>query len=129
MKSTNQCLVELQHQAQQPRLTAEANIKSDTKNRESMEGTAADEEKYGGISSSRVDDDPMCLISFGNGSTEPLDPEKGIGDVLVDKGTEAPKPHFPPMKARMLTSAGGGLLLAGTASPTLRIIFYPQPFS
>ena len=40
-----------------------------------------------------------------------------------------PTPHFPPAKVRMLSSAAGGLLLAGTASTSLRTIFHPHPLS
>ena len=42
----NQRLAGLQHQAQQPHLATEANIKLDTKTRERTEGAGADEEKY-----------------------------------------------------------------------------------
>ena len=48
-------------------------------------------------------------------------PEKCIGDVLVDKVAEAPKPHLHLMEVvGMLSSATGGLLPAGTASTTIK---------
>ena len=129
MKRTNQRLAGLQRKAQQPRLVAEADVKLDIKTRERVEGAAADDEKYGEISSARVDDDPMRLTSFGDQEfTEPsLAPEKDIGDVPVDEGAEAPKPHLPPVEMRMLISTASGLLLTGTASTTLRTVFHPQP--
>ena len=55
--------------------------------------------------------------------------EKCIGDVLVNKGAEAPKPHLPPMEMRMLSSAADGLLPADTASTAIRAIFPPPLFS
>ena len=47
MKRTTQRRAGLQHQAQQPRLATEADVRPDTKTRERMEGVAADDEKYG----------------------------------------------------------------------------------
>ena len=86
------------------------------KTRERMEGAAADDDKYGDISSALVDDEPMHLTSSGDQeSAEPLlASEKGIDDALVDEDAEAPKPHLPPVKVRMLTSTADGLLLAGS---------------
>ena len=57
---------------------------------------------------------------------EPPAPEKCIGDAMVNKGAEAPRPNLPPMKVRMLSSTAGGLLPASTASTTMRTIF-PRP--
>ena len=68
----------------------------------------------------------MSMISFGNIAL-PLAPEIGIGDVLVNEGTEAPKLHLSSVGVYMPTSAAGGLLLVGTASTTLRTIFPPPP--
>ena len=54
---------------------------------------------------------------------EPLTPEKCIGDAMVKKGAEAPKPHLPPIEVRMLLYAVGDLLPAGTASTAMRATF------
>ena len=92
---------------------------------------ADNDKKCGNISSARVDDDPLRLTSLGDESAKPLALEKGIGDSLVDEGTEAPMAHLhlPPVKVRMLTSAAGGLLLTGTAATTLRTVFPPPPLA
>ncbi|CAM9505935.1 unnamed protein product, partial [Ascophyllum nodosum] len=52
MRATSQCLAELQHGAQQPRLTTEADVEPDTKTRKRTENAAADQAKN---SSARVD--------------------------------------------------------------------------
>ena len=121
MKKTKQCLAELQLQDQQPHLAEKADLKLDIKTHERVEVAAADYDKYGDISSVRVDDDPMRVTRFGDESIELLAPEKGARDPLVDEGAEAPKPHLPPGNARMLTYAAGGLLLTGTASTLQRL--------
>ena len=59
-------LAGLQHEPQQSRLAGIADVKLDMKTRERMESTAAENDKYGDISSARVDDDPTSLTSFRN---------------------------------------------------------------
>ena len=90
-----------------------------------MEDAAADRAKHGDTSSSaRVDHDPMCLTNFGDDSTKP--PALPCRDnTLVDKGAETPKSCLSPVEMRTLLAAGG-LLLTGTASTAMRIIF-PRP--
>ena len=122
----NQRLAGLQHQAQQPRLATEADVKPDTKTFERTEGAERDEEKFEDILSALVDDDPPSCTSLGN-IAEPLAPEKSIGDALVNEGAEAPKPYFSPVKVRMLTFTACGLQHASSAPATLRTIFPPQP--
>ena len=126
-KKNLQRLAGLQHQAQQPCLAADADVKPDTKTLERTECIKVDEDKYGGILSARVKEYPTSLTSFDN-ITEPLAPEKGVGNALVNEGAEAPMPHLPPVKVSM-PSAACGSMLAGTASTTLRAIFHPQPLS
>ena len=116
----------LQHQAQQPRLATEADVKTEKRTRKRTEGAAADEEKHEDTSSARVEDGPMSLTRFGN-IVEPPAPEKCIGGALVNEVTAAPKQYLPPVEVRMLSSASGGLLLARTASTTMRTIFPPPP--
>ena len=65
MKRTNQRLKGLQHQAQQPRLATEADVKTGTKTRKRTEDAVADGEKDGYISSARAENGPMSLTSFG----------------------------------------------------------------
>ena len=130
--NTNQRLEDLRNEARQPRLTTEIDVKPDTKDcKRTMGATAADQAKHGGSSSARVDDDPTRLASFGMIAESRLTtPEKCIGDALVNKGTEGPKPHFPPVEVRMLSSVADGLMPAGTASTsTMTAIFSPPLFS
>ena len=129
MSRTNQRLAGLQLQDQQPRFAKKADVRPDMKTRACMEGATADDEKYLDISSTRFDDDPMRLTSFGEHKcTEPLlAPEKGIGDALVVENAETPKPHLPTVEVCVVISVADGLLPAGSASNTLRTIFHPQP--
>ena len=74
-----------------------------------------------------VDDEPTSLTSFGN-IAEPLAPEKGIGDALVNEDAEAPKPYLSPVKVHMLTSTSGDLQHADSACTILRTISPPHSF-
>ena len=123
LRTANKRLAGLENKARQPRLATEADVERDTKTRKRTEEAAADRAKHGDKSSSfRVDHDPMRLPSFGGDSTELPAPEKSIGDALVDKGAEAPKPYILPMEMRTLTTAGG-LLPTSTTSTATRMIF------
>ena len=62
---TNQRISGLQHQAQQPRLTTEAYVKTYTKACKRRGGAAADRVKHRDTSSARADHDPMRQTSFG----------------------------------------------------------------
>ena len=115
MRETGQRLAGLEQEARQPRLATEADVKSDTKTCKHMEDAATDRVMSGDSSSTQVDADPMCLASFGDDSTEPLALPCCRDDVLVDKGTAAPKPCLSPVEIRTLT-ADSGLLPAGTDS-------------
>ena len=84
--------------------------------------------KNGDSSSARVNDGPTSLTSF-RMIAGPLAPERCIGDALVNNFAEAPKPHLPPMEVRVLSSATGGVLPAGTASTAMRTIFPLPPLS
>ena len=125
--SNNQHLTGPQHETQKPRLAVKADVNLDMKTQERMEGTAADDEKYGDISSARVDDDLMRLISFGGQNlTEPSVAFTVSNDgALVVEGVEAPKPRLLPVKMRMLTPTSG-LLHTGSASIPRRNIFHSQ---
>ena len=119
----------MEHEAQQPRLTTEADVEPDTKSRKRTEGaSAADRVKNGDSSSARVDDGPMSFTSFGMIAEAPA-PEKCINNGLVNKGAVAPKPHLPPVEVGMLSLAVGGLLPAGTASTAVRAVFLRSLFS
>ena len=86
------------------------------KARERMEGAAADNEKYGDISSARVNDDPMRLTSFDDQeTTEPPALSECSDDALVDECLEALKPRLSSVKMRKSTPSGG-LQDAGSAS-------------
>ena len=112
MRTSSQHLVDLLHRAQELRLTIKVDVITDKKTPKRTEDSAADRVKNRDISPVKIDDGPMSLTSFGV-IAEPLlmAPEKCIGDALVDKeGAGAPKPHLPPVKVRMLSSAAGGFL-------------------
>ena len=73
LKATNQRLANLQHRAQQPRLAMKADLKSDMKTRKRTEGAAAtDRAKHGECYSTRVDNGPTSLTSFGKIAEPPL---------------------------------------------------------
>ena len=93
-----------------------------------MGDAAADDDKLGNTSSAWVDN-PKRLTCFGNQefAEPPVDPEKCIGGVLVDEGADAPKPYLVPVEMRMQTSVAGDLLLTGSASTTMRVIFSRRP--
>ena len=129
MKATKQRLAGLEQDAREPRLAMEANMPSDTKTRERTEGAAAAvQAKHGdSCSANRVDPDPMCLTSFGDGSTGPLALPCSKDDALVGNGDAAPKSCFSPLEVRTPTAAGG-LLSAGTAPTAMRTTFDRPPF-
>ena len=129
MTITNQRLAGLEYETRQPHLATEANVETGKKARKRTEGAAAaDRANRDGDSSSarRVDDDPRSLTSFGKIAEPSLAPEKCIGDALISKGGEAPKPHISPVEMRMLSSTAGGLLPASIAFIVMRTIF-PRP--
>ena len=70
----------------------------------------------------RVDDGPKSVTSLGM-IAEPPASQQCIKDALVNKSAETSKPQLPPVKVRMLSSAAGGLLPAGTASTAMRTTF------
>ena len=132
LRATNMRLAGLEQDARQPRLATEIDVETDKKTRKRREDAgAADRAKHNGDSSSarRIDDGPTILTSFGKIADPPLAPGKCIGDVLVNKGAETPKPHLPPVEVRMLSSATVGPLPAGTVFISLRTIFSRSLFS
>ena len=108
----NQCQARLQHQAQQPRLAAMADVNQDRKTREREEDVVIDE-RLGDISSVRVDD-PIGQTSSGDSADTSEAPEKSNGNALVDEGAEAPKPWLSLVEMSTSTTASG-LLHAGSA--------------
>ena len=129
-KNINQRLAGLEHEARQPLLTAEVNVETDKKTRKRTEGaTVTDRTKHNGDSSSarRVDAAPTNLTNFGKIVEPSLAHEKCVSDAMVSKGAEAQKWHLPPVEVRMLPSAAGGLLPAGTASTATKTIFHQPP--
>ena len=64
------------------------------KTREHLEHAAADDEKFGDISSARVNDDPMGCTSFGD-TAESSAPENNIGDALLDQGAKCQSRSVP----------------------------------
>ena len=111
MKATDQLLAILERDAPQLRLATEADVPTDKKTRKRAEDASADQAKHGdSCSTKRAHAGPTSLTSFSK-------------DVFADKGAEAPKPHLPPVEVRMLPSAAGRQMSAGTASTAMRTIF------
>ena len=127
MRATNQRLVDLQHEAQQPRLVTEEDVQPNIKIRKRTEDAGADRVKNGDISFARVDDSLTSLTSFDMLAERPA-LLMFRDDVLVDKVTEAPKPCLPPVEMRTPTAADG-LLPAGTTYTAMGIIFTLPYFS
>ena len=76
-------------------------LSQNMKTRKRTEDAAADRVKNGDIASARVDDGPTSLTSFGTISEALLMAlEKFIGNAMVSKGAEAPKPHLPSVEVR-----------------------------
>ena len=126
LRATDQHLLDVEHDARQPRLTTEADVKPDTKTRKRAEDAAAYQAKNGdSCSANRSETSQTSSTSFGMTAEPPALPRRD--DVLVDKGAAAPKPCLSPVEMRTL-KAIGGLLPAGTTSTAMRTIF-PRPFS
>ena len=86
--TNNQRLAGLQHQAQQPHLATEADVKTDTKTRERTEGAVEDRVKHEDTSSARVDHDPMRQTNSDDDCTESPALPICRDDDLVDEGAE-----------------------------------------
>ena len=122
MGKSRQRLAGLKHDARQPRVATEEYVPNDKKTRKRMEDAAVNQAKHGDrCSAKRVHADPTSSTGFGMTAKPPALSRRD--DILVNKGVEAPKPHLPPVEVRMLPSAAGGLLPAGTAPTALRTIF------
>ena len=127
IKETRQRLASLEHDdARKSRLATEADVRAGKKTCQRTEGAAgADQAKHiGGSSSAQVESAPTSSTSFGMKAEHPTLPR--IGDVMVDKGTAAPKPCLSSVEMLTLTAAGD-LLPADKASTATRIIFYQLP--
>ena len=125
---TDHLLADLELDAQQSRLATDADVPTDKKIRKGAEDAAADQAKHGdSCYAKRVHADPTSSTSFGMTAEPPVLSRRD--DVLVNKGTEAPKRHFPLVEVRMLPSAAGGLLPTGTVSTVMRTIFTRLFFS
>ena len=126
LRATAQRLAGAEHDARQSCLATESDVKPDTKTCKRAEDAESDQAKNGDSCSAKtVDAGRTNSTSFGMTVEPPALPRRD--DVLVDKGAEAPKPHLPPVEVRMLPSAAGGLLPAGTALTAMSTTF-PRPF-
>ena len=126
MRETRQRSAGFEHDARQPRLAMEVDVRSDTKTRKRTEDVMADQAKHGdNFCAKRVDAGPPMRLTSGDDFAEP--PALSCrDDAMVDKGAPAPKPCLSPVDMRTLT-ATGGLLLAGTASTATMAIFHQLP--
>ena len=113
MRVRNLRLAGLELEPRQPRLATEAGVESDTESRKRTEDGAADRGMAGDSSSARANDGPTSLTSFGM-IAKPPSPETSVGDALIYRGAEAPKPCLSPLEMRTPTAASD-LLPAGIA--------------
>ena len=92
----NQRLKDLEHGAQQPRLSMETDGPANTKTRKRTEGTATAVQAMHGDScfADQVDPDPMCSTSFGDDCTGPPALPCSGETALVDNSAAAPKSCF-----------------------------------
>ena len=124
-KETRQCSAGLEQDARQPRLATEADVPTDKKTCKRAVDAVMYQAKHGdSCSAKRVDADPTSSTSFDMTAEPPALPHRD--DVLVNKGAEAPKPHFPLVEVRMLPSAAGGQIPTDTVSTAMRTTF-PRP--
>ena len=80
------------------------------------------------ISFVRVDVDTISQNSFADSEKSSDAPEKHIGDAMVDKGAEAPKPRLSPVGMHTSTPAGD-LLNTDSDYTTQGTMFHPpRPF-
>ena len=122
LRSMDQRLASLEHDARQPRPAMEADVQSDKNTREHTEGaaTAVQAVHEDSVFASRVDPDPMCSTIFGVKVDPPVLPWRD--DVLVENGAVAPKPCLSPLEMRT-TTAAGDLLPTGKTSTATRTTF------
>ena len=117
LRSMDQRLTGLEHDARQPRLAMEVDGQADTKTRERTGGavTAVQAMHGDSCSANRVDPDPMCSTSSGDDCTGPPALLCSREDALVNNGAAVPKSCLSPLEMR-LPIATGGLLPAGETS-------------
>ena len=119
----------LEQDARQPRLAMEVDGPADTRAHERTEGAATTVQAMDGdsCSANRVDPDPMCSTSFGNGCTGPPALPCSREDALVDNGAAPPKSCLPPSEMRTTTPPGSLLSTVETSTATVTIFNQP-PF-
>ena len=107
LRSLDQCLTSLEHDARQSRLAMEADGQADTKTRERTEGAATAVRAMHGdsCSANRVDPDPMCSTSCGDDCTGSPALPCSRENTLVDNGDAAPKSCLSPLERDALTNS------------------------
>ena len=126
LRSMDQCVARLEHDARQPRLAMVADGQANTKTRERTEGAAkAVQAKHGdSCTAQRVQDGPKTSTCFGV-VVEPSDlPCRE--DVLVENSAAAPKSGLPSLEMST-TTATGGLLPTGEISTVTKTTFNQPP--
>ena len=126
LRATDQRSAGLEQDARQPCFTMETDVTSGNRTRKRTKDAAADRVIGGNSSFAQINPNPMCLISFGNESTEPPAFPCCRNDPIVDKGAAASKSCISPVEMRTL-KATRGLLPTGTASTATRTIFHQPP--
>ena len=127
-RETRQRLTGLEQDTRESCLVTEADVPTGEKTRKRAEDAAADQAKDGdNCPAKRGHTGPTSSTSFGMTAEPPALSRRD--DVLVNKGAEVPKSHLPPMEVRILPSAIGGLLPAGTGPTVMRTIFLRPLFS
>ena len=127
LRSMDQRLAGLEHDAQQLRLAMEADGHANTKTRERTEGAATEVQGMHGDScfATRVDSSPKTnSTSFGVKAKPPAPPCRD--DVLVENGASAPKSCLPSLEMRSPSAAGGLLPTGETSTATKTILNQPS---
>jgi hypothetical protein len=98
-------------------LAATSRLEDRRKTRHEARGSTEDfapDGILGDILSVQIHNNPISQTSFDDSTEPPEAPGKTIGDALIDKSAEVPKPRRSPLEIRVLIPPAGGLLHAGS---------------
>ena len=126
LRSMNQCVARLEHDARQSRLAMMADGQAKTKTRECTEGAvkAVQAKHEDSCTVQRFQDGPKTSTCFGVMAKPPDFPCRE--DVLAENGAAAPKSCLPSLEMRT-TTAAGGLLPTSEISTATKTTFNQPP--
>ena len=126
LRSIDEHVASLEHDARQPRLAMVADVSADTKTRECTEGAAAVVQAMHGdsFSANRVGSDPEDSTRFGDDSTGPPTVPYSRDDALVSNGAVAAKPCLLPLEIRTKTAPGTTSTATKTTIHQLPLLLY-----